>query len=90
MAAFNPFEHNPFRRMPMGITVEEEEFVSPYADLAEYVLNRPAFNRGARPGNPLHAFRNRADSSAALDSVQMNFEGLEDQYQGLVKQFEDA
>ena len=89
MAEFNPFQYNPFRRMPAGITVDEPDYVSPYKDQAEYLLNRPAFNRGARPDDPLQAFRDR-DLDQAMSSVQMDYEGLENQYQSLVKQFEDA
>ena len=90
--AFNPFQYNPFRRMPMGVTVDQpdSDFVSPYAGLAEYLLDRPVFNRGPRSDDPLASFRDRNDEKQAMRSVQMDFEGLEDQYQNLVEQFEAA
>ena len=79
----------PFSRMPSGYSVDEKPFVSPYAGMAEYLLDRSVSDRGKRTDDRLAAFRDR-EIDDALASITADYGGLEDEYNSLVQQFEDA
>ena len=79
----------PFSRMPSGYSVDEKPFVSPYAGMAEYLLDRSVSDRSKRTDDRLSAFRDR-EIDDALASITADYGGLEDEYDSLVQQFEDA
>ena len=79
----------PFSRMPSGYSVDEKPFVSPYAGMAEYLLDRSVSDRGKRTDDRLSAFRDR-EIDDALASITADYGGLEEEYDSLVQQFEDA